>query len=167
MKKLTHTSTAALVTCGAVLSALMMVAAPVVAAEPGTARAGTSSYEKERADCLAGRTAQDVKTCLKEAAAARDDTRRGQLSTASSEELKNNALLRCQRVAEADRQDCRDMVMGAGSREGSVADGAVLKRIDRMIEENPSAAGVPASEASAPTRPNVPPQRQPKATPAK
>ncbi|UXH76258.1 hypothetical protein [Roseateles amylovorans] len=161
MKLLTHTSTTALVTAGAVLSAVMMIAAPVFAAEgdakpkaPTTA-ATTPSYQQERADCLAGKGGQDVKTCLKEAGAAREESRRGTLKSASTEELANNAVLRCQRVPEADRDDCRSMVMGQGLRDGSVEDGAILKRIDRMVEENPTAAGAPVPPASAASTPWV------------
>lgn len=158
MKKLTDTSTTALVTAGAVISAVMMIAAPAFAAEPAARTVPTSGaqarYQQERADCLAGRGGQDTKTCLKEAAAARDDSRRGQLRTANPDELANNAMLRCQRVKEEDRQDCREMVAGQGTRDGSVRDGGILKRIDRMVEENPTAAG--SGPASAPSKASGP-----------
>ncbi len=175
MKLLNHTSTTALVTAGAVLSAVMMIAAPVFAAESGAkaktpSNAASANYQQERADCLAGRTGQDTKTCLKEAGAAREETQRGTLQAATPEQLANNAMLRCQRVPEADREDCRAMVKGQGLRDGSVEDGAILKRIDRMVEENPTAAGAPvppASAASAPwigasgPRPKTPPPLPP------
>jgi len=166
MKLLTNTSTTALVTAGAVLSAVMMVAAPAFAASGGEGRSASATYDKERADCMNGRTGQDQKTCLKEAAAARDEARRGHLSTASKDELANNALLRCQRVAEEDRPDCRAMVMGQGTRDGSVQSGGILKRIDRMVEENPTGAGAApnpstmeaAPATSTPERPKAPPR---------
>lgn len=181
MKMLTNTSTAALVTAGAVLSAVMMVAAPAFAAT-GSANTAEANYNKERAACLAGRTGQDQKTCLKEAAAAREEARRGTLRTASDEDLANNAMLRCQRVAEEDRQDCRDMVMGQGTQDGSVKTGGVLKRIDRMVEQNPTGAGAapnpstmntppappvpPAPPAQTPERPKAPPHPLPPASAA-
>lgn len=162
MKLLTHTSTTALVTAGAVLSAVMMVATSAFAATGGGAPSSIdANYNKERAACLAGRTGQDQKTCLKEAVAARDEARRGHLKTASEQELANNALLRCQRVAEQDRQDCRDMVLGQGTRDGSVQSGGILKRIDRMVEENPTAAGAAASAPPAPPAPPVAPDQTP------
>ncbi|OWQ92257.1 hypothetical protein CDN99_07935 [Roseateles aquatilis] len=156
---LTSPSTAALVTAGAVLSAVMMIAAPAFAANSASTSDAQAAYDKERADCMAGRTGQARQTCLKEAAAAREEARRGRLQTASAQELANNAMLRCQRVREEDREDCRMMVMGQGTRDGSVQSGGILTRIDRMVEENPTAAGAPAS---APPRPDVPPPRQPK-----
>lgn len=171
-KSLTSPSTAALVTAGALLSAVLMVAAPAFAA--GSAKASKSEiqavYEQERANCMSGRTGQSRATCLKEAAAARQEALRGNLKTASTQELANNAMLRCQRVKEEDREDCRMMVMGQGTRDGSVESGGVLSRIERMVQENPTAAGAPASAPSGTMRPgpDVPPPRQPKAsTPAR
>ncbi len=182
MKLLTNTSTAALVTAGAVLSAVMMVATPAFAATgsgKASAHSADANYNKERAACLAGQTGQDQKTCLKEAAAAREEARRGTLRSASQEDLANNAMLRCQRVAEADRQDCRDMVLGQGTRDGSVQTGGVLKRIDRMVEDNPTGAGAapnpstmntppapPAPPAQTPERPKAPPHPLPPASAA-
>ncbi|MBO9687859.1 MAG: hypothetical protein J7598_14735 [Mitsuaria chitosanitabida] len=155
-----------LVTAGALLSAVMMVTTPAFAASG--ARADKSdiqaTYEKERADCMAGRTAESRQTCLKEAGAARQEALRGNLRTASTQELADNAMLRCQRVREEDREDCRLMVQGQGTRDGSVRSGGILTRIERMVEENPTAAGAPASAPMPPSAPrrDVPPPRQPK-----
>lgn len=156
---LTNTSTAALVTAGAVLSAVMMVAAPAFAGTVASKSDIQATYEKERAACLAGKTGQAQATCLKEAGAARQEASRGNLKTAPTQQLADNAMLRCQRVREEDRDDCRMMVKGEGTRDGSVESGGILTRIDRMVEENPTAAGVPASAP----RPDVPPPRPPKA----
>ncbi|MDH0866629.1 hypothetical protein [Mitsuaria sp. GD03876] len=165
-KTLSSPSTAALVTAGAVLSAVMMVAAPAFAAGASTKSDAQSTYEQERARCLSGQSGQARATCLKEAGAARQEAQRGRLKTASTQELANNAMLRCQRVNEDDREDCRRMVMGQGTRDGSVESGGILTRIDRMVQENPTAAGAPATPPSATMRPgpDVPPPRQPKAS---
>ncbi|WP_416757431.1 hypothetical protein ACNI65_14235 [Roseateles sp. So40a] len=164
-------SAATLVTAGAVLSAVMMIATPVFAAG-STAKASASSdiqstYERDRANCLSGKTGQAQAACLKEAGAARQAAQAGKLNTASTQELANNAMLRCQRVAEEDREDCRMMVMGQGTRDGSVQSGGILTRIERMVQENPTAAGVPAAPPSATMRPgpDVPPPRQPASAP--
>lgn len=156
MKLLTNTSTTALVTAGAVLSAVMMVATSAFAATGGAQASIDATYNKERAACVAGRTGQDRTTCLKEAAAAREEARRGHLKTASEEELANNAMLRCQRVAEEDRQDCRAMVLGQGTRDGSVQNGGILKRIDRMVEDNPTGAGAAPNPSTMPAPPTPP-----------
>ena len=82
-KTLSSPSTAALVTAGAVLSAVMMVAAPAFAAGSASKSEIQRTYEKERADCLSGKTGQSQATCLKEAGAARQEALRGNLRTAS------------------------------------------------------------------------------------
>jgi hypothetical protein len=165
-KTFTSPSAAAWITAGAVLSAVMMVTTPAFAAGASSKSDIQSTYEQERANCLAGKTGQAQSACLKEAGAARQAAQRGNLRTASTQDLANNAMLRCQRVAEEDRDDCRMMVMGQGTRDGSVQSGGILTRIDRMVQENPTAAGAPAMPPSATMRPgpDVPPQRQPKAS---
>jgi len=165
-KTFTPPSAAAWITAGAVLSAVMMVTAPAFAAGSASKSDIQATYEQERANCLAGKTGQPQATCLKEAGAARQEALRGNLKTASTQQLADNAMLRCQRVAEEDRDDCRMMVMGQGTRDGSVQSGGILTRIERMVQENPTAAGVPAAPPSATMRPGpeVPPPRQPKAS---
>jgi hypothetical protein len=165
-KSLRSPSAAGLIAAGAVLSAVMMVAAPAFAAGAASKSDIQSTYEQERANCLSGHTGQARATCLKEAGAARQEALRGRLRTASTQELANNAMLRCQRVKEEDREDCRMMVMGQGTRDGSVESGGILTRIDRMVQENPTAAGAPSQPPSATMRPgpDVPPPRQPKAS---
>ncbi len=165
-KTLRTPSATGLIAAGAVLSAVMMVAAPAFAAGGASKSDIQSTYEQERANCMSGRTGQARATCLKEAGAARQEALRGHLKTASTQELANNAMLRCQRVKEEDREDCRMMVMGQGTRDGSVESGGILTRIDRMVQENPTAAGAPAQPPSATMRPgpDVPPPRQPKAS---
>lgn len=161
-KTLPTPSAAVLVTAGALLSAVMMVATPAFAAGTKADKSDIqATYEKERADCMAGRTGQNRQTCLKEAGAARQEALRGNLKTASTQQLADNAMLRCQRVREEDRDDCRMMVQGQGTRDGSVQSGGILTRIERMVEENPTAAGAPATPPSAPRR-DVPPPRPPK-----
>ena len=87
-------------------------------------------YRQERAACMDGRSPQDRSTCLKEAGAAHNEARRRQLDNGESpEQLRANALLRCQRVATDDRTACERMVQGGGQRSGSVAGGGVLTEI--------------------------------------
>ena len=87
-------------------------------------------YRQERAACMEGRNPQDRSTCLKEAGAARNEARRRQLDNGESpDQLRANALLRCQRVATDDRAACERMAQGGGQRSGSVAGGGVLTQI--------------------------------------
>ena len=101
-------------------------------------------YRQERAACLEGRNPQGRSTCLKEAGAARNEARRRQLDNGESpDQLRANALLRCQRVATDDRAACARLVQGGGQRSGSVAGGGVLMQIT-----TPGKAAPPVSAAS-------------------
>lgn len=115
-----------------------------VQADAGTAAsAADTRYAAERATCMNGKSNQDRTTCLKEAGAARDEARRNQLSDGSPD-YKANALARCERVAEADRKDCRAMINGAGTTSGTAASGGVMRELVTQ------SVASPASAASAP-----------------
>jgi hypothetical protein len=124
------------------LPALLLAwGATTVAAAP---RSADTVYQQERAACLEGRSSQDRATCLKEAGAARAEARRQGLDNGETPaQLRANALLRCQRVAADDRASCERMALGEGQRDGSVAEGAVVKQLTTR-----SAAPMPAPAAS-------------------
>jgi len=84
-------------------------------------------YQQERAACVAGTSHQDRTTCLQEAGAALQESRRGGLTT--SAQLQANAMARCQVLPEADRADCRDRVLNESNTtvSGSVEGGGILK----------------------------------------
>jgi len=101
-------------------------------------------YQRERAACLAGSSPQGRTTCLQEAGAARAEARRNQLDNGETPaQLRANALLRCQRVLDTDRSACERMVLGEGTRSGSVAAGGVLTQITTV-----DSARLPAPAAS-------------------
>ena len=103
-----------------------------------------SAYQRERAACLAGSSPQGRTTCLKEADAARAEMRRHRLDNGETPaQLRANALLRCQRVLDTDRSACERMVLGEGTRSGSVAAGGVLTQITTV-----DSARLPAPAAS-------------------
>ena len=77
-------------------------AAPAHAAD-AAASAAKSTYLKERADCEAGRTAEDRATCLKEAGAAQDERKRNRLDNNGS--ARQNAIERCNTLAPKDKAD--------------------------------------------------------------
>jgi len=121
----------------------------VLALATGMAGAASSSaeavYRQERAACLDGRSPQDRATCLKEAGAALAEARRGKLDNGETpEQLRANALQRCQRVAADDRAACERMALGGGERSGSVAEGAVVTQITTRSQAAPE----PAAAAS-------------------
>lgn len=92
-------------------------------------------YQQERAHCLSGQSHQDRATCLKEAAAAYREARRGALAANSgSSDLSRNATARCEAQPPADREACVQRVMGAGSAEGSVKGGGVIREIETKVQ---------------------------------
>ena len=89
-----------------------------------------ATYRQDRANCLSGNTTNaDQKTCLKEAAAARFEAKRGGLTTPSPEVLAANTMHRCQSQPIQDREDCRLRMSGEGVQAGSVAQGAVVREM--------------------------------------
>ncbi len=125
-----------------------LLAALLLALSAGTAlaqpRSADTVYQQELAACRAGSTVQDRATCLKEAGAARAEARRHGLDNGeTAAQLRANALLRCQRVNDDQRAACERLAQGEGTRNGSVAEGAVLKQITTR-----GAAAAPAAAAS-------------------
>jgi hypothetical protein len=119
----------------AATAAIAFVAAfadPVFAADAtGAADSANAHYLKDRADCNAGRTAEDRATCLKEAGAAQVERKRNQLDNNGSPA--QNAADRCNVVPAKDKADCLARVQGPNAANqhvttsGSVAGGGVLK----------------------------------------
>jgi hypothetical protein len=119
------------------------------------AAAAKSTYVKERADCDAGRTAEDRATCLKEAGAAAVERKRNTLDTHGS--TRQNAIERCNLVAAKDKADCLARIEGPSApnqkttTSGSVAGGGVLRETTTTTTGQPTVIMVPAApSASAP-----------------
>jgi hypothetical protein len=92
-------------------------------------------YQQERAHCLSGQSHQDRATCLKEAAAAYQESRRGApAGGAEPANLSQNATARCEAQPPADREACVQRVMGAGSAEGSVKGGGVIRQTETKVQ---------------------------------
>jgi len=120
------------------------------AASPGA----EARYQQDRADCLAGRTTEDQKTCLKEAGARLQAARKGDLSSPSSAQLAANARKRCDAFTGDDRRTCLARLED-GSTSGSVAGGGELREYRQIIpgvppELPPTAAGPAATTAPTP-----------------
>jgi hypothetical protein len=116
----TKLHTATLAACAA---ALGLASASALARAPDEAQ---SRYNTERAVCMQGLSNQDQATCLKEAGAALQEARRGQLSTPAGGELEHNQLARCDAQRGTDRDDCV-VRMQAGVTTGSARDGGILR----------------------------------------
>ena len=117
--------------------------------------AARSTYLKERADCEAGRTAEDRATCLKEAGAAQDERKRNRLDNSGS--MRQNAIDRCNTVPAKDKADCLARIEGANqpnqktTTSGSVAGGGILRETTTTTTGQPTII-MPASPATSAPR---------------
>jgi hypothetical protein len=84
----------------------------------------------------------DRAACLREAAAARAEARRGVLEGAQ-EAYEKNALARCEALPAGERDSCIRRVRGEGITRGSVSEGGIYREYREVIHSNgtPGAAG--------------------------
>lgn len=115
---------------GALVSGLLVVGSGF-AANTGGSSTAANSYQQQRADCLAGKTAEDQTTCLREAGAARQAAQRGDLRNGA--DYQRNALQRCQPLPPEDKADCERRVRGEGSASGSVGGGGIYRELRTTI----------------------------------
>lgn len=80
-------------------------------------------YQSERAAC---ENAQDKEACQRDAAAAREAARHGQLESAQGS-YDQNALARCAALPVEERDACARRVRGEGVTRGSVKEGGVMR----------------------------------------
>ena len=127
--------------------------APAHAADAAASAAAKSTYLKERADCEAGRTAQDRATCLKEAGAAADERKRNRLDNSGS--MRQNAIERCNNVAPKDKADCLARIEGPNqpnqktTTSGSVGGGGVIRETTTTTTGQPTIVIIPGTPAPA------------------
>ena len=123
------------------LSAVTLAATATVLFAGAAAAAGATlsqaqqRYQQERAVCLSGQSNQDRATCLKEAAAALHEARRGGLDTVVRD-LGQNRMIRCNALPAQDREDCARRMQGEGVTTGSAQDGGVLHELSRPVAPN-------------------------------
>jgi len=129
--------------------------APAHAADSDAA-AAKSTYTKERADCEAGRTAEDRATCLREAGAAQQERKRNQLDNTGS--ARQNAIERCNLVAPRDKSDCLARIEGPNkpnqttTTSGSVAGGGIIRETTTTTTGQPTVIIIPGTPAASPPR---------------
>jgi len=145
---------------GLSMAAAALLCSPFVSAEQGSA-AAKARYEQERSRCLSGQSGQDVSTCLREAGAALQAARQGQLDDQDARYTRN-ALERCKPLPPDDAKDCRDRVLGQGavSATGSVKGGGLLReKVTTEVKVLPPVEVVqpppPPREPPPPTAPTV------------
>ena len=138
---------------GLLLAASAALAAGDAAAPP------QARYQSDRAACLSGQSAEDQATCLREAAAAREEARRGRLDN-GVRDYERNATLRCQPLPEDQRRDCLARMHGQGTTSGSVEEGGIYREmVTREIGAPPDAGS--SSSPSSTVLPAAPPPTMP------
>lgn len=93
-------------------------------------------YLLERADCEEGPADRDRAACLRDAAAAYAEARRGTLDSGSGS-FERNALQRCEALQRDDREDCIARIRGQGTTSGSIEGGGLYREF-RTREIGPS-----------------------------
>ncbi|HWP11250.1 MAG TPA: hypothetical protein VNN06_05475 [Ramlibacter sp.] len=90
-------------------------------------------YQQERAVCMSGQSNQDRATCLREAGAALQEARRGNLDVSNAGEMDQNRMIRCNALPAGDREDCARRMQGEGVTTGSAQQGGVLREVSRPV----------------------------------
>ena len=129
------------------IGALLSVCAVAAMAVANTPLADIEArYQADRATCMNGGSNQDRTTCLKEAGAARDEARKGQLSDGDGK-LRQNAKQRCDALSGDEALDCLARMKGKGTTSGSAQGGGILREtVTRATHtiETPAPAAIPA-----------------------
>ncbi|HJV74400.1 MAG TPA: hypothetical protein VJ654_09280 [Noviherbaspirillum sp.] len=132
----------------AFIAASVVLGAPAIAENAGKQPDIEARYQSERAACETGKSGQDRATCLREAAAAREAARQGQLNDPPGS-YEKNALARCELLPEADRDLCRRRTRNEGVTQGSVPGGGIYREYREVTlpEVQPPAKATPGTTA--------------------
>ncbi|QJW85486.1 hypothetical protein HK414_25795 [Ramlibacter terrae] len=82
---------------------------------------------------MSGKSHQDRATCLREADNAYDEAKKGALANNAGTDLQKNATARCEAQPQADRADCIQRIPGAGTTEGSVKGGGLIRETETRL----------------------------------
>ena len=146
------------ITVVAVFSTFSVGAISANAAAPTPAE---TRYQQDRANCLAGKTAESQKTCLKEAGAALQAARERQLKTPGAAQLAANERKRCEPLRGDDRTACLKRAEGMDTTtSGGVAAGGDLKETVTVVPGTPAVEPetMPPTAAGPATPPSNPGQ---------
>jgi hypothetical protein len=113
---------------GLSLGIALCTAGSLLAADRMVLTNSKAVYERDRAACMSGASGQDRETCLKEAGAALQESRRGNLEDGQAQ-FKQNRVLRCDNQPPQDRPDCLRRMNGEGTTSGTVEGGGVLREL--------------------------------------
>jgi hypothetical protein len=104
----------------------------MAAAAGGNLSEAQARYQQDRAACNSGQSYQDRATCLREAGAALQEAKRGRIGDGQNS-YEQNRLVRCDRVAEGDREDCLRRMRGEGTVSGSVESGGIYRELRTTV----------------------------------
>jgi hypothetical protein len=116
---------------GALASPALLAQEPTAASVATPPMSAQAKYQKDRANCNAGRTDEDRATCLREAGAALEARQRHELDNKGS--TLANAADRCNALPDKDKADCVARIVGPLTpnqrviTSGSVAGGGDVK----------------------------------------
>jgi hypothetical protein len=104
----------------------------MVAAADGKPSEVQARYQQDRAACISGQSHQDRATCLREAAAALQEAKRGRSGDGQSS-YEQNQLLRCDRLSAEERDDCLRRMRGEGTVSGSMESGGLYRELRTTV----------------------------------
>jgi hypothetical protein len=111
-------------------AALVLSATPALAADKAKISDAQATYNRDRAECMK-KTGEDRATCLREAGAALQESKRGGLTNEQAQ-LEKNRLARCDSQPAKDRDECVRR-MNEGTTTGSVKEGAVVRELKTVV----------------------------------
>lgn len=117
--------------------------------------APNTRYQEARKACMNGQTYEAKDVCLKEAAAAAGEAKKGNL-TDTPERYRQNALARCNVLPQADRDACVRRVEGEGTMSGSVEGGGIYRETRTIVTEPVAPSTAPAGSSTMPAPPPAP-----------
>ncbi len=109
-----------------------VLVAGMAAAAGGNLSEAQARYQQDRAACISGQSYQDRATCLREAGAALQEAKRGRIGDGQSS-YEQNQLIRCDRLAAGDREDCLRRMHGEGTVSGSVESGGIYRELRTTV----------------------------------
>ncbi len=123
-----HPTRRAALTFGLVVAAALAAWAPHSAKAAGADASAQQRYKAETAACAGKTNAEDRKTCMKEAGAAKEEAARNGLAKPAAT-YGANAKARCDALPGDQKTACLARMGGAGTTSGSVEGGGVLREL--------------------------------------
>ncbi|MFW2355788.1 hypothetical protein [Hydrogenophaga sp.] len=103
-----------------------------------------TTYEQDRAACLRSDSQHERKSCLREAAAVRTQSKtRTPMMNSSPESRLQNAMKRCTELPPENKAICERMVRGEGSVSGSVEGGGLIRELVTPVPAIPPMQPMP------------------------